>query len=162
MFKQASEFNKKIASRLVKDETTWSFIPANSPHYGGLLEVGVKSIKHHLKRVIDKHILTYEELTTIFVQIEAWLNSRPLSALSSGIDDLQAITPSHFLNKGVSTLILKVPQPNLPENRLTHLQLFQRIRNNFWKGWSSEYVLELQKRKNGGAQVKTLRWDSWC
>lgn len=30
----------------------WHFIPPASPHFGGLWEAGVKSIKYHLKRVI--------------------------------------------------------------------------------------------------------------
>jgi len=29
------------------------FIPAYSPHFGGLWEAGVKSVKHHLKRVVS-------------------------------------------------------------------------------------------------------------
>ncbi|XP_031337238.1 uncharacterized protein LOC116166425 [Photinus pyralis] len=54
----------------------WHFIPAATPHHGGLWEAGVKSVKHHLRRVIGEANLTYEELTTHIYQIEACLNSR--------------------------------------------------------------------------------------
>ena len=83
----------------------------------------------------------------MLVEIEACLNSRPLGPLSSDIDDLRALTPSHFLNEGVSTLIPDAELPDLPENRLNRFQLLQRIRNNFWKRWSSEYVFHLQQRE---------------
>lgn len=30
----------------------WRFFPTNSPHFGGLWEAGVKSMKHHMRRVL--------------------------------------------------------------------------------------------------------------
>ncbi|GFW70486.1 hypothetical protein TNCV_874071 [Trichonephila clavipes] len=40
---------------------------------------------------------SYEELLTLIAQIEAILNSRPLTLLSSEVDDLEVLTPAHFL-----------------------------------------------------------------
>ena len=97
LFKAASNFYKEAAETLAMDGTKWTFIPPYSPHFGGLWEAAVKSAKYHLRRVVGDHTLTFEELTTLMCQIEACLNSRPLTALSDDPSDLSSLTPGHFL-----------------------------------------------------------------
>lgn len=64
------------------DNITWNFIPSSAPHFGGLWEAGVRSVKFHLRRVLGNHMLTFEEFSTLLCRIEACLNSRPISPLS--------------------------------------------------------------------------------
>ncbi|GFW42161.1 integrase catalytic domain-containing protein [Trichonephila clavipes] len=75
----------------------WNFIPTASPHFGGLWEANIKFMKRILLRVAKSAIMNFEELTTLTAQIEAVLNSRPLSPLSSDPNDLNPLTPGHFL-----------------------------------------------------------------
>ena len=76
----------------------WLFIPPRSSNFGGLWEAAVKSMKHHLRRVMGNSILTYEEMITILCQIEQVLNNRPLMALTNNPDDIFALTPSMLVN----------------------------------------------------------------
>ncbi|GFV92970.1 hypothetical protein TNCV_1693631 [Trichonephila clavipes] len=39
----------------------WHFIPPSSPHFGGIWESGIRSVKFHLKRVLGETILTFED-----------------------------------------------------------------------------------------------------
>lgn len=71
----------------------------------------MKSVKFHIRRVISNALLTYEELTTLLIQVEAILNSRPLAALSD-LSDATALTPSHFL---IGSALTTVPEPSLQE-----------------------------------------------
>ncbi|XP_066589337.1 uncharacterized protein [Prorops nasuta] len=78
-------------------EIEWKFIPVATPHWGGLWESGVRSVKHHLKRVLGTFLPTFEEMTTLICRIEACLNSRPLSRLRDDTESLECLTPGHFL-----------------------------------------------------------------
>ena len=72
----------------------WSFIPPSAPHFGGLWESGVKSVKFHLRRVVGGTILTFEEYYTILTQIESCLNSHPMFAISNDSRDPEPLTLS--------------------------------------------------------------------
>ncbi|XP_054260373.1 uncharacterized protein LOC129000536 [Macrosteles quadrilineatus] len=123
------------------------FQPPAAPHQGGLWESAIKSSKYHLKRVIGDQILTLMELITLVTQVEAVLNSRPLTALSADPSDITALTPGHFL---IGTSLVAVPEVNvsdIPDNRLKHWQTVQALHQRFWRRWHQEYLHQLQQRK---------------
>ncbi|XP_071581642.1 uncharacterized protein [Temnothorax nylanderi] len=138
------------------------FNPLSAPHFGGIWEAAVKSTKHHLRRVIGNATLTYEELSTFLAQVEACLNSRPLSPLSDDSEDLAALTPGHFL---IGAAISAVPEPSLveePTDRLSRWQLLQQLRDNFWKRWSSEYLQALNSRQKWRTKDDNPRVGDLC
>lgn len=124
----------------------WKTIPARSPHFGGLWEAGVKSAKYLLKRELGNYKPTLEEFQTLVVQVEACLNSRPLTPLSEDPSDLLVLTPGHFL---VGKPLNALPEPSLFHldfNRLSHYQKITHILQSFWTRWSTEYLSTLQER----------------
>lgn len=146
MFRASSRHSQQVAAALAKDGTKWQFNTPSAPHFGGLWEAGVKSVKHHLRRVIGEHTLTYEELSTFLVQVEACLNSRPLHPLTDDPEDTTALTPGHFL---IGDALNTIPSPTLldvPMNRLSRWQLLRQLSEHFWKRWTQECLRELQVR----------------
>ncbi|XP_058444882.1 uncharacterized protein LOC131426284 [Malaya genurostris] len=125
----------------------WSFIPPRSPHFGGIWEAGVKSVKSHLKLVLAEHKLTYEALATVLAQVEAILNSRPLTPASDDPNDMTAITPAHFIIGREFQAILEPSYVNIPQGRLSRWQFVQDLKQKFWKMWMKDYLQELQKRQ---------------
>lgn len=143
---QTETVKTEILDYLARDGTTWHNIPAAAPHFGGLWEAGVRSIKHHLKRTLGNSTLTYEEMATATSQVEACLNSRPISSLSNNIDDFLPLTPGHFL---IGEPPIVVPERSYLEsniNRLNRWQLVQRTVQHFWDRWKNEYLNRLQQR----------------
>ena len=63
---------------------------------GGFFERMVKEVKTCLRKVLGKSQLSFDELPTILAEIEAVLNSRPLTHSYS--DDIEEpITPAHLI-----------------------------------------------------------------
>lgn len=125
----------------------WRFNPPATPHFNGLTEAGVKSVKTHL--VMGEQVLTYEEFNTVLIDIEVVLNFRPLSPISSDANGLLPLTPEHFLIlERLNSSVLQPDLTLLPPNRLSRWQLITQIYSYFWDRWKKEYLHTLQ-RSNG-------------
>ena len=146
MFTESSEYYKQNVFSLAKSSTSWHFIPPASPHFGGLWEAAVRSMKCHLRRVIGDQILTFAEYSTLLCKIEACLNSRPLIPLSDDASELEPLTPAHFLIQRSSFV---VPEPDLTSSRVSlskRWELVTQMVQHFWRRWTTEYLATLQLR----------------
>ncbi|GFV92326.1 integrase catalytic domain-containing protein [Trichonephila clavipes] len=156
-----NEWNEICKSNTIQlfsaeEEIEWNFIPPASPHFGGLWEANIKSMKRILLRVAKSAIMNFEELTTLVTQIEAVLNSRPLSPLSSDPNDLNPLTPGHFLT---NCAISSFPEPYTASDSLSYhsrWKLIQSLRDKFWNRWSTEYLTHLQTRAKWSEQNPIL------
>lgn len=139
-------FDNTIHEELYNFRVEFEFIPPYSPNFGGLHEAGIKSTKYHLKRIVGDKLLTFEELYTILVQIEAVLNSRPLCPMSNDVDDMAFLTPGHFI---VGRALVALPEAELNEGQWTRLDRFKRCQimlQQFWRSWQGEYLSRMQQR----------------
>lgn len=139
--------DRALAERIAAAGTEWRFIVPSAPHQGGIWEAGVKSTKHHLRRVMGNQVFTFEALTTVLTQIEACLNSRPLMALSDDPTDLNALTPAHFLIGEALVQPLSKDLSEIPDDRLKLWSIIQKMTQTFWKRWQNEYLTTMQQRR---------------
>ena len=156
-FLNLPETQRSIYDHCSTQGIQWRFIPENAPHFGGLWEAAVKSLKYHLRRIVGDVRLTFEELSTVLTQIEACLNSRPLTPLPEPEDGYEALTPGHFL--------IGKPLEALPEsldsretgNLIRRWRLCQKLTMDFWQRWSNEYLTYLQRCSKWATPTKNLQ-----
>ncbi|XP_055307250.1 uncharacterized protein LOC129571478 [Sitodiplosis mosellana] len=129
----------------------WNFIAPLSPNQGGFWERAVRSAKNHLRRVIGTQILTFEEFATVLASVAACMNSRPLIALDVDPTACKALTPAHLVVAGRRLVgPIQFDYTSIPDNRLTRWRLIQKIAQEFWSRWHSEYVTQ---------QIETSKWN---
>lgn len=146
-----------LDSFVTKNNIEWHFIPPHSPNFGGLWEATVKQFKYHFKRVASNKRFTYSQFNTFAIEVEAILNSRPLTPINNDVNDYTALTPGHFL---IGDSLIGLPEHNystLPENRLNAWQNIKKIKQDFWKRWHKEYLSELNVRTKHSQNKPTLK-----
>lgn len=125
----------------------WTFSTPSAPHHGGIYEAAVKSIKHHLVRVIGDTTLTFEEYATVLSQTEACVNSRPICTLNDDPTSINALTPGHFI---IGEPLIRIPDEQdfrqVPDNRLDRWNHLQKMIQHFWDRWQDEYIGTLINR----------------
>ena len=152
---QSEENDNAIREFLKTQRVDWKFIPPRSPHFGGLWEAAVRSFKHHLYRTVGSTLLTFEQLETFIIETEAIMNSRPLSPMSPDPNDLQPLTPGHFLIGGPLTSFPQMDLTDVPVNRISAWQHAQRLRQHFWNRWHKEYLQQLTIRSKWQSSSNT-------
>ena len=99
--------HQDIKRYLSKVSIEWCFNMEKAPWWGGVFERLVQSTKRCLRKMVGQARFSYDELLTAVVEVEAIINSHPLSYILA--DDLEEpLTPSHLL---VGRRLL-----NLPDN----------------------------------------------
>lgn len=154
---QLSELMRDAAEQ---NKVEFRFNPPSAPHFGGVWEIQIKAAKALLYRTVGIQCFTFEELYTLFSQIESTMNSRPLCPLSSDPNDINALTPGHFLTMEPLT---SLPEEDLTDVRLYRLnrwQLIQQMHQGFWKRWSAEYLSSLTQRAKWTKDSKPLKVNS--
>ncbi|GFR06637.1 integrase catalytic domain-containing protein [Trichonephila clavata] len=125
---------------------TWKYIVEKGAWWGGFWERHFRTIKTCLRKIIGRSSLSLNELETVFVEIEAMINSRPIYDDPS---EPSPLTPAHFLigKRLLSLPVTRVSREDLTGSRLSLLKRYrhqQNLLNQFWNRWRKHYLLSLR------------------
>lgn len=144
--KIVKEMDRVVQQYCTDHAIKWNFTTPLAPHAGGIYESAVKSMKHHLKRVMSEQLYTFEQFTTILYKVEAILNSRPLTPMTENPNDLRVLTPGHFI---IGRSMVAKPERNFIDLELSHLKRWdglQKVQQSFWALWYHDFLHTLQTR----------------
>ena len=158
--KEMQAWNEGVNNHLQKKGIEWNFIPAGTPHYGGVWERVVGLFKKSIKSSLNGDTLHVDVINTIVIEAESILNKRPLTALSDDPSDADALTPAHILYPATfahSTASVFPPNPShhAQDARNAWEKAQSRI-NSFWKSWSKEYLSLLHERSKWRTSKRNL------
>lgn len=153
----ATAAQDKIQEECATKGISFHFIPPRAPHFGGLWEAAVKSAKRLLVKEVTNASLTYEEMETVIIEVEAILNSRPIAPLPSSPNDEAALTPGHFLIGEPLTAQVDATAQSTSTTLAKRWELVSQIKHQFWKRWSQEYLNELQQRNKWQTKAQNLQ-----
>ncbi|XP_058824211.1 uncharacterized protein LOC131684935 [Topomyia yanbarensis] len=125
---------------------------------GGVWERLVRSVKEILRAINDGRRLTDEILQTSIVEAEDIINSRPLTYVSQDSEEVDALTPNHFL-RGPPSKQRNVtsPPPHPAEALRDTYKRTQQLASELWQRWIREYVPSINQRTRWFGETKPLK-----
>ena len=156
-----SEIERKTGNGFhYSDGIEWIFNPPHAPHFGGAFEIMVKAVKRALKECTSSADLDEEEFRTCVSKVAFMLNNRPIQAfVPMDSEDLEIITPNHFLTSNQGEAIFP---PDIPEGQRTigtRLRLQNEVQKHIWKRFMKELVPLLAPRRKWRAALPDLKPD---
>lgn len=145
--------SSEIKEALSTDGIDWKFIPKRAPWYGGWWERLIGLTKQTLKKVLGRSYVSYLTLQTLLTEVEAILNDRPLTYVSSDIADAEALTPAHLL---YGRRVTALPEADVTTEALytdagneAHVKkqarLLHKLISHFRERWRREYLTALRE-----------------
>lgn len=147
----------RVPEQLAAKEIAWHFSPPSAPHFGGVWERLVRSCKNALGAVLGEQAVKEEVLATVFAQVEALLNNRPLTHVGADTEELEPLTPKHFLAGGPNPHIpvdVVGPEETCFRRRWRHAK---QIVDHVWRRWLREYLPTLNPRRKWQIEEPSLK-----
>lgn len=153
-------FQEVDTNELIRCFTTsrmkWNFNPPSAPHMGGAWERLVRSVKSVLYKIMPERCPHEEILRSMMTEVENIINSRPLTYVPIEHENMEALTPNHFLlgsSNGLKPLAL------YDDSSVVLRQCWlssQQFAEKFWKRWVAEYLPTLTCRTKWFEKVRPL------
>lgn len=112
-----------------------------------------------LNFIVKQQMINEEGLHTLLCEVEAIINSRPITRVSNDSNNLEALTPNH--------LLLMKAKTSLPPGLFERNDIYSRRRwcqvqylaDLFWRCWTKEYLPDLQERQKWSRPRRNLSED---
>lgn len=149
-----------LQAQLAEYQIKFCFNPPSAPHFGGSWEREIRSIKAALTATLGSQVVSGEVLTTVLIEIEGILNSKPLGYVSSDVADPDPVTPN--------LLLMGRPDPSLPQAVYHDSELLSRrqwracqvLSDRFWVRFLRHYLPTLQTRSKWQSDTSPLQLDT--
>ncbi len=115
----------------VEEKINWKFIPQLAPWFGGFYERLVGMVKNCMKKTLQKHLLKDTQLVTVVKEIEAVINTRPLTCIDSELEHI--LKPSDFLTVGKCITMEASNKDSVINGTVTKVELV--------KGWKRALIV---------------------
>ena len=144
--------SEELHEQLNSKGTTWKFIAKRAPWFGGFYERLIGLTKQCLRKVLGNTCVDLETLRTVLSEVEATVNDRPLTYVSTDSADPSPISPSQLLcGRRITTL----PYPrDSDENSMCESHTKGQLNTNFTRRcnliehfrnrWKLEYLNSLR------------------
>ena len=149
----------QLKEQLTEYQIDFRFNPPNAPHFGGVWEREVRSIKAGLQVAVGSQAVSEDVLHTTLVEVEGILNSKPLGYVSADVADPDPITPNILLmgrRDAVLPQVAYVPS-GIGRRRWRHCQV---LVDQFWIQYIRSYLPTLQTRQKWQRSSSNVTVDS--
>lgn len=141
-----NQLSPELQQLLAKQQISFHYNPPAAPHFGGVWEREIRSVKAAFNSTLGSETVTEEVLMTVLTEIEAILNSKPLGYVSANLADPDPVTPNCLLLGRPDGSLPPVVYPEselLSKRRWRHSQV---LAERFWSTFVKHYLLGLQTR----------------
>ncbi|XP_075257488.1 uncharacterized protein LOC142349631 [Convolutriloba macropyga] len=146
-FEESSFTTTEIQKYAESKKIAWKFIPPGAPHFGGTWERLIGMSNRLFFNIAGSRKLQEDSFSTLICQVEALLNSRPLTSVSSDIRDVESLTPGHFLTGMTSGLPSDTTISSNDRGAGKLWNNVNSIMNEFWTRLLNEYLPTLRQRR---------------
>ncbi|XP_075259525.1 uncharacterized protein LOC142351282 [Convolutriloba macropyga] len=163
-FEESSFTTKEIQKYAESRKIARNFIPPGASHFGGTWERLIGMSKRLFFNITGSRKLQEDSFSTLICQVEALLNSRPLTSVSSDIRrDVESLTPGHFLTGKTTGLPSDTTFSSNDRGTGKLWNNVNSIMNEFWTRLLKEYLPTLRQRRKrhstvAGIDVGDMVW----
>ena len=149
--------SEEVKNCLTSKGIDWRFNLERAPWWGGFFERLIGLAKACLRKVLGRARLTFDELRTVLVEVEANLNTRPLTYQYDEVS-AEVLTPSHLMH---GRRITSLPdghgdkgESSNRSNSIARFKYLSTILEHFWNRWKKEYLTNLREFHKVGVSEK--------